>query len=86
MMPNCRLGCCRADSRSARSSFLRQGGRAQRRIGDSRPAKAVELHAAAQLLAAKIEWVGLMRIDQDRRDSGASEHRGGGRYPQGRHR
>jgi hypothetical protein len=48
--------------------------RTQHRIGDSGPEKSLELRVAAQFLDAEVEWIGLVRIDQDRGDPGASQH------------
>ena len=59
--------------------FAVMGGRTQQQIGKSRLLQKVDLGAAAQLFDAKIERIILMRVDQERRNPGASEHRGRGR-------
>jgi hypothetical protein len=41
--------------------------------------ESAELLVAADFFDAKVEWIGLMRIDQERRDTCASEHGGRGR-------
>jgi len=56
--------------------FAVMGGRAQYRFGESRPHKTRELRAAAQFFYPEIERIGWMRVDQNRSDSGTSEHRG----------
>jgi hypothetical protein len=40
--------------------------------------ESAELLVAADFFDAKVEWIGLMRIDQDRRATPASEHGGRG--------
>jgi hypothetical protein len=59
--------------------FAVMGGRAKHRIGDSGLVEAAELLVAADFFDAEVEWIGLMRIDQERRDTCASEHGGRGR-------
>ena len=59
--------------------FAVMGGRAKHRIGDSGLVKAIELLVAADFFDAEVEWIGLMRIDQDGWNPRASEHGGRGR-------
>ncbi|MDE5452564.1 hypothetical protein GWE18_06700 [Bradyrhizobium sp. CSA112] len=59
--------------------FAVMGGRAKHRIGDSGLVEATELLVAADFFDAEVEWIGLMRIDQNSRDARASEHGGRGR-------
>ena len=56
--------------------FAVMGGRAQHRIGESGLVKRSSWVAAAQFFDAEIERIVFMRIDQERRNPGASEHRG----------
>src|SRR5258705_7039178 len=55
------------------------GGRAKHRIGDSGLIKTIELLVAADFFDAEVERIDLMRIDQNGRDTRASEHGGRGR-------
>ena len=54
------------------------GGGAQHRIGHSGLVDTIELLVAANFFDVKVEWIGLMRIDQDRRNTRAPEHAGRG--------
>ncbi len=51
------------------------GGGTGRRVDETRLAEPLELDAAADLLAAEFGRMDLMRLDQDRRHTGATEHR-----------
>jgi hypothetical protein len=55
------------------------GRRAKHRIGDSGLVEAPELLVAADFFDAEVEWIDRMRVDQNRRNSRASEHGGRGR-------
>jgi hypothetical protein len=62
--------------------FAVVGRLAQHRIGDAGPGKSFELGIAAQFFDAEVERIDLVRVDQDRRNPGAAEHRGSGRTGQ----
>jgi hypothetical protein len=66
--------------------FAVMGDRAKHRIGDSGLVEAAELLVTADFFDAKVEWIGLMQIDRDHRDTRPSEHGGCGRAGQGRRR
>ena len=58
------------------------GGRAGHRIGDSGLVEAAELLAAADFLDAEVEWIDLMWVDQNSRNTRASQHGGRSRAGQ----
>ncbi|XIA62142.1 hypothetical protein ACFIOY_21035 [Bradyrhizobium sp. TZ2] len=73
----CDVGACR-ENRIARSSFRRHGWpneALKHRISDSGPVNAIELLVAADFFDVEVERIDLVRVDQDCRNSGASEHR-----------
>jgi hypothetical protein len=56
--------------------------RTEHRIGGAGPEKPLKLRITAQFFDAKAERIGLVRIDQDARNPGASQHGGCGRTRQ----
>ena len=52
------------------------GGRSQRRLRQTGPAKPLDLLVAAQFLDPEVGRIHRMRVDQDGRDAGAPEHGG----------
>lgn len=64
---------------SRRAETESRDGGAKHRIGDFRSAEASELLVASYFFDAEVERLEFLWVDQDRGNSGASEHRGRGR-------
>ena len=62
--------------------FAVMSRRAEHRIGDPGPEKPIELRIAAQFFDAEVERIDVVRVDQDRRNAGASQDGGRGRTRQ----